>query len=65
MTGVSVLAPVIEPTIDAQGLKEKLRDTTYGGALADLGEGIKVLTIDLSSMLRCVDGCRLDRWPMR
>lgn len=50
VTGVSVLAPVIEPTIDAQGLKEKLRDTTYG-ALADLGEGIKVLTIDLSSML--------------
>ena len=50
VTGVSVLAPVIEPTIDAKGLKEKLRDTTYG-ALADLGEGIKVLTIDLSSML--------------
>ena len=50
VTGVSVLAPVIEPTIDAQGLKEKLRDTTYG-ALADLGEGIKVITIDLSSML--------------
>jgi hypothetical protein len=50
VTGVSVLAPVIEPTIDAQALKEKLRDATYG-ALADLGEGIKVLTIDLSSML--------------
>ena len=50
VAGVSVLAPVIEPTIDAQGLKEKLRDATYG-ALADLGEGIKVLTIDLSSML--------------
>jgi hypothetical protein len=50
VTGASVLAPVIEPTIDAQGLKEKLRDATYG-ALADLGEGIKVLTIDLSSML--------------
>lgn len=50
VTGVSVLAPIIEPTIDAKGLKEKLRDTTYG-ALADLGEGIKVLTIDLSSML--------------
>ena len=50
VTGTSILAPVIEPTIDAQGLKEKLRDTTYG-ALADIGEGIEVLTIDLSSML--------------
>lgn len=50
VTGVSVLAPAIEPTIDAKGLKDKLRDTTYG-ALADLGEGIKVITIDLSSML--------------
>lgn len=45
-----VIAPVIEPTIDSQGLKEKLKDVTYS-ALADLGEGIRVITIDISAMM--------------
>lgn len=48
-TGSSIM-PLIEPTIDAQGLKEKLKDITYG-AVADLSEGIQVITIDLTSML--------------
>ena len=48
-TGSSIM-PLIEPTIDAQGLKDKLKDITYG-AMADLSEGIQVITIDLTSML--------------
>ena len=48
-TGSSIM-PLIEPTIDAQGLKEKLKDITYG-AVADLSEGMQIITIDLTSML--------------
>ena len=45
-----ILNPVIEPNIDSATLKSKMYESVKG-AMGDLSEGIKVITIDLSEML--------------
>lgn len=45
-----VLKPLVEPTIDTESLRSKMYESVKS-AMGDLTEGIKVLTIDLSSML--------------
>ena len=45
-----ILNPTIEPNIDAATLKSKMYEAVKG-AMGDLSEGIRVITIDLSQML--------------
>jgi uncharacterized coiled-coil protein SlyX len=45
-----ILNPVIEPNIDSATLKSKMYESVKG-AMGDLSEGIKVISIDLSGML--------------
>ena len=45
-----ILNPIIEPNIDSATLKSKMYESVKG-AMADLGEGIKVMTVDMTSMV--------------
>ena len=45
-----ILNPTIEPNIDSATLKSKMYESVKG-AMGDLSEGIKVISIDLSGML--------------